>query len=304
MLSRKTKAVIILGLAGEFPQRLSMNECEQVHRLLKGYLQNDLSAVERRQVARHLNLCASARKELDELMRGGKKTAPLPQKPVQESWDFKVLNWLFKTAPQAPEKAPGGRKKPASPAKTSVAGEDVGDRHSPLKAMAVLVLFFVGLMVLTHFIQNPFSLKNIRSWARHLGLSLEKESPIADMILDFRSLPHWGGTNAPVAREQGDVISDADHLDVYWRFLRPDGEEPQIDFNQNVLVVFFAGAKPVGGQSVRLKRMETRPDSTIIWYEETGPRIVQTVNANGIRPWILQVIPKPPKPIVFRKIDS
>src|SRR5580698_10400212 len=82
-----------------------MNECEQMHPLLRGYLNDSLSARDRRMVARHLNLCASARKELDHLRSGAVKT-PSPvvsANPPSEPWDLKILRWLFKT-PKSPPK--------------------------------------------------------------------------------------------------------------------------------------------------------------------------------------------------------
>jgi hypothetical protein len=198
-----------------------------------------------------------------------------------------------------PSQVPGASE-PASP-------EPAGKPpvfSSPLKAFLGVFLLFAGLILLTHFIQNPVSGKTLGYWLRHWTGGAEKESPISNMILDFRSLPHWQGTSAPVAREQGDVISDQDHLDVYWRFLKPAAGEPKIDFSQNALAVFFSGPKSMPGYSVSLKRMETKPDSTVLWVEETAPQAASPAAGSAVRPWVLQVIPKPPKPVVFKKADS
>src|SRR5580700_4946803 len=80
-----------------------MSECEQIHPMLRGYLGETLSARDRRMVARHLNLCAAARKELDRLRSGVVKTPPpeVSANPPSEPWDLKVLRWLFKT-PKSP----------------------------------------------------------------------------------------------------------------------------------------------------------------------------------------------------------
>jgi len=160
----------------------------------------------------------------------------------------------------------------------------------------------VALVVVTHYIQNPLSRKTLPAWVRHLEAG--KESPIADMILDLRSLPRWEGPNAPVALEQGDVIQDAESLDVYWRFLRSPGEKPKVDFNQNALLLFFAGQKKVPGYSVNMKRMETKPDATVVWVEVDAPAVPVPAKGNAARPWILQLVPKPPKPVIFKMADS
>jgi hypothetical protein len=283
-----------------------MNECEQIHPLLWGYLQDRLSAKDRRLVARHLNLCASARKDLEGLMRGPKKQAPpLLDKPIPETWDFKILNWMFKTSSKPrPIKTVSVEKKSSRAVKLDISNERPDSTPSPLKYILGIFLFFVGLVLLTHFIQNPGDWKTFYSWTHRLGIGREKESPISNMVLDFRNFPHWEGTNAPVAKEQGDVILDSDHLDIYWNFLEPSVAEPKVDFNQSALVLFFAGEKPTVGYSVNLRRMETKPDSTVIWYEEIAPKSTLFTNDNVTRPWVLQLIPKPPKPVVFKKIDS
>jgi len=281
-----------------------MSECDQIHPLLASYLQDKLSTKDRRLVARHLNICASARKDLGFLMRAPKKQIPPVSKPVSEPLDFKILNWLFKTPKAYASKTIGMAKRSVKWIKADSKDENLSSTASPIKAIGGLFLFFLALVFLTHFIQNPISRKTLHAWLRLLTLHTEKESPISDMILDFRSLPRWQGASAPVVKEQSDVISDSDHLDVYWSILKPPADEPRIDFNQNALVLFLGGMKPTIGYSISLKRMETKPESTIIWYEEAGPPSALPVNGALNSPWVLQVIPKPPKPVVFKKIDS
>src|SRR6185503_16157868 len=95
-------------------QASTMNECEQIHPLLRGYINETVSARDRRMVARHLNLCASARKELESLRMGTFRSADTPVERAVEPWDLKILRWLFNTPKPAASKA-----REARPRKTS-----------------------------------------------------------------------------------------------------------------------------------------------------------------------------------------
>src|SRR5579872_6040334 len=128
-----------------------MNECEQIHPLLRGYLGETLSARERRLVARHLNLCASARKELDRL-RSGPVKAPLnPIEPPREPWDLKILRWMYKTPKPASRQAePEARRAKGSKSPASSVPEP--SSSSPFMSIFKVVLFFGILILLTNFI--------------------------------------------------------------------------------------------------------------------------------------------------------
>ncbi|HJT24126.1 MAG TPA: hypothetical protein VJ873_06085, partial [bacterium] len=131
-----------------------MNECEQLHPLLRGYLEDRLTARERRVVARHLNLCASARKELDQLRSGGIKAPIVSANPPSEPWDLKILRWLFKPpkAPARKETEPAPKRAKAS--KPPVLQTPEPPKSFPFKAILGILLLFVALVFLTHFIQN------------------------------------------------------------------------------------------------------------------------------------------------------
>src|SRR5579863_2290074 len=131
-----------------------MNECEQIHPLLRGYLGETLSARERRLVARHLNLCASARKELDRL-RSGPVKAPLnPIEPPTEPWDLKILRWMYKTPKPAPRQAEQDTKKAKAGKSPLPATPESSSSSSSFMSILKVILFFGVLILLTHFIQN------------------------------------------------------------------------------------------------------------------------------------------------------
>ncbi|HTC22352.1 MAG TPA: hypothetical protein VK859_15970 [bacterium] len=285
-----------------------MNECEQMHPLLRGYLNDSLSARDRRMVARHLNLCASARKELDHLRSGAVKT-PSPvvsANPPSEPWDLKILRWLFKT-PKSPPKETETVPKKQKPARemASLSPSDQPKKSSSVKPIIGILLFFVALAFLTHFIQNAGDnslVKETKRWLSRHGINAFG-TPSLDMVLDLTGLPQWGGPNAPVAFSYTEVISDPDRYNIYWRMLEPGLDPPVVDFSKNDLVVFFTGQKPTGGYSARFKRMENYADKTILWYDDILPSAEQ-MNTPPARSWVLQMVPKPAQlPALVQKIQ-
>ena len=200
-----------------------MNECDQIHPLLRGYLQETISASQRRIVARHLNLCAASRKELEKLRQGSPKVIA-PFLAPKEPWDIRVLRWLFQVPkPLAP------KSKESSSAKKTTSEK----KAFPWKPLLGVVVFFVALVFLTHFVQNAGEnpwVKNSKKWISQKGWHLFGINPALELVLDLSNLPHWSGDFAPVAFPYQEMISDADHFKVYWQLLQPGQTLPKVDF--------------------------------------------------------------------------
>jgi hypothetical protein len=291
-----------------------MNECEQLHPLLRGYLGDTLSARDRRMVARHLNLCASARKELDKLRGGNIKPPVVSANPPKESWDFKALRWLFKKPSKDPKSAESPVSKKSKPPKESPVVSPAPNaataavlpklkrpRSSALFPILGVLFLFVGLIFLTHFIQNAGQsslFKGTQRWLTQHGITA-LGTPSLDMVLDLTNQPHWGGTSAPVAVPFQDIITDRDHYNVFWRILEPGLEPPEVDFAKNQLVVLLLGPKAGPAHSVHFKRMENYADKTVLWYDDAPPD-----TPSAARSWVLQTIPKPAQePVLIQKIQ-
>jgi hypothetical protein len=258
-----------------------LNECEQIHPLLRGYLGETLSARERRLVARHLNLCASARKELDRL---------------------RILRWMFKTPKPAAKPAPEAGPKRSRGVK--LPDQTLVSTPSPFRPVLGIILFFGGLALLTHLIQNAGEntlLKGAKRWlSRHhilgVGSSLE-------LVLDLSSLPRWSGSAAPVAFPFHEFVSNPDRFRIYWQFLQPGIPLPEVDFSRNALAVVFLGWKNSAGHTVKFKRSESYTDKTVLWYDEVAPLPGEAAAAPA-RPWVLQLVPKPTQePVFIQKIQ-
>lgn len=277
-----------------------MNECDQIHPLLRGYLQETISASQRRVVARHLNLCAASRKELEKLRQGPSKfiTPVSDSSSPHEPWDIKILRWLFKMPKPAASKIKetNSTKKNDKPF--------VEKKPSALKPILGVVAFFVALAFLTHFVQNAGEnpvVKTTKRWISQKGWHLFGINPSLELVLDLSNLPHWTGDYAPVAFPYQEMISDADHFKIYWQLLQPGIPMPKVNFDENALVVVFLGPKTVAGNTVHFKRSENYTDRTILWYDEVNPTSGEIA---ATRPWVLQQVPKPSQqPVLIQSIQ-
>jgi hypothetical protein len=176
-----------------------MNECEQIHPLLRGYLGETLSARERRLVARHLNLCASARKELDRL-RSGPVKAPLnPIEPPTEPWDLKILRWMYKTPKPASRQAePESKKTKAgkSPGATTPGTSSSSSFHP----FIFILLILGGVMLLTHYYQNAgenSALKGVKRWLSKNGYHIFGVTSSLELVLDLTNMSNWEAMRPP-----------------------------------------------------------------------------------------------------------
>jgi len=289
-----------------------MNECEQIHPLLRGYLDDSLSARERRLVARHLNLCASARKELDRLKGGGLKSPVTQANPPSEPWDLKVLRWMFKTKRTTSSKTVTEAAKKHSPVKQAPEAPSGGPRRSaPWKLILGIIVFFVVFGLITRFVENRDGnsfLQKAQNWLNKNGIHVFGTSSSLDLVQDLTEFPHWIGNDAPVyvpVKEvpYRDFIYDNDHLLAYWQVLQLGAAVPKIDFEKNALIVVFMGTKTTSGYAMKFKVAKNFSDKTVLAYDEITP-VGSDASPILTRPWVLQVIPKPTQqPVLIQKIQ-
>jgi hypothetical protein len=116
-------------------------------------------------------------------------------------------------------------------------------------------------------------------------------------------LPRWSGANARAAVETQELIIDAQTLRVYWTLLNPGEPPPPVDFDSQAVVVLVAEQKPTAGWRIVVDRLEEAPSNLVVWYREESPEAEAFVAQVVTRPWTLQVVPKPSKPVVFKKKD-
>jgi hypothetical protein len=323
-----------------------MNECEQIHPLLRGYLGNALSARERRLVARHLNLCASARKELDRFRSGPIRAPEVSANPPSETWDFKILRWFFKTAKikpkidlkprlpiqedqtlmpvefaeEQPQEEPMEKLTEVQPEQPLVSLEEqlalrqafqpavlpeikptgqapvpAVPHRSTFKFIFYIVVFFLVLALLTHFIQNASDnsmVRGVKHWMAKRGYHILGVRPTLELVVDLTNFPHWSGDVAPVAFPYQELVTDLEHFKIYWQILQPGIPLPSIDFSKDSLAIVFLGLQKTGGYEAKFKRSETYTNKTVYWFDEVAPSGGEAPNASA-RPWIIQQVPKP-----------
>jgi len=176
-----------------------------------------------------------------------------------------------------------------------------------LKPILLILFLFVGLVLLTHFIQNAgdnAQVKVAKRWLVQHGFHLFGASSSLDLVLDLTNLPHWGGNAAPVAGIFRDLITDDQRYGIYWQLLQPGITKPTVDFKKNALALVCTGPRTTPGYLVKFKRMENYPDKTILLFDEAVPTAEQAAVNAVTRPWVLQLVPKPDQPpVLIQKIQ-
>ena len=111
----------------------------------------------------------------------------------------------------------------------------------------------------------------------------------------------WNGNNGPVTAEQGELVTDVETFQKYWRVSHPAEVLPAVDFAKEAVVVLMAGEKPTAGYSILVSRLEEKADQLVIHYRVDSPAPGAVTAQIITHPWAMQIIPKPAKPIVFTK---
>jgi hypothetical protein len=289
-----------------------MNECDKVHPRLPDYLRDKLSMTERRWVARHLNLCAAARRELDEYKSGARK--PPPDRPALPAlpWDQKILAWITRDAgPIKPKDTPGGELEsllntpleaplPAGKKKLGVIG---------LLMMFVLVVPITPLLLLVpHQAWEPLlrisfvqtEIQSVKSLVIEAKTGLFHESPEAAGWNPAQA-PRWEGVSGPVAESQQDCVTVEQDFEAYWQLLQPGVPEPSVNFDREAVVLLFQGQKKSTGFGIELQKIQDGGVSQVLIYREKEPGPFSMAKSQVTRPWAIMVIPRPSKPVVFQK---
>ncbi len=111
----------------------------------------------------------------------------------------------------------------------------------------------------------------------------------------------YSGDNGLSTVEQVGLITDSKTLQETWKFLRPEEPAPKLDFDNQAIVFLQAGEEPTGGYSVNMTSLDQGEDQWVVHWKVEGPADDSTVSETVTRPWTLQVIPKPDKPVEFQK---
>lgn len=111
----------------------------------------------------------------------------------------------------------------------------------------------------------------------------------------------WSGSFNPASSATQELVTDDATFQKYWRIFRPGQAPPTIDFTTQAVVVLMDEERPTAGYSIHITGFEDKPDQLVVHYQVEAPA-TGSFNAQVLtRPWALQIIPKPTKPVVFQK---
>lgn len=111
----------------------------------------------------------------------------------------------------------------------------------------------------------------------------------------------WTGSFNPSTPESQELVTDAGTFQKYWQTFQPGQTPPSVDFTAQAVVVLMDQERPTAGYSVQVTSLEDKPDQLVIHYKVETPAPGAVTAQVLTRPWALQIIPKPTKPVVFQK---
>ncbi len=133
------------------------------------------------------------------------------------------------------------------------------------------------------------------------GLTMEAVPAATGRAVQAGPASVYSGDNGISTVEQAGLITDSKTLQETWKFLRPEEPAPKLDFDNQAVVFMQAGEEPTGGYSVNMTSLDQGGDQWVVHWKVEGPADDSTVTESVTRPWTLQVIPKPDKPVEFQK---
>jgi hypothetical protein len=133
--------------------------------------------------------------------------------------------------------------------------------------------------------------------------------PSVSLDQSYKNVPYsqeqsvltWTSNNAPSTVEGQELVTEGETFNQYWRALQTDQAMPVLDFTKQAVVVLIAGIKPTPGYSIHIARLEEKTDQLVVHYRVEIPSADAVLPQMITRPWSMQVIPKPSKPVVFLK---
>jgi hypothetical protein len=120
-------------------------------------------------------------------------------------------------------------------------------------------------------------------------------------------LREWKGGHCGVEKPAQLIIRDAKAWADLWakihRNVEPKPALPEVDFEKQTVVAVFAGTKPTGGYSIRIRdiRHDAKADKLLVFVEETSPPPGSITIQVLTQPYHVVVIPKTDKEIEFRR---
>jgi len=111
----------------------------------------------------------------------------------------------------------------------------------------------------------------------------------------------WSGSFNPTSSESQELVTDPAVFQKDWQAFQPGQAPPAVDFTAQAVVVLMDQERPTAGYSIHVTSLEDKPDQLVIHYQVQAPAPGSSSAQVLNRPWALQIIPKPTKPVVFQK---
>jgi predicted anti-sigma-YlaC factor YlaD len=109
----------------------------------------------------------------------------------------------------------------------------------------------------------------------------------------------WGGDDSEIRESREVVLRGRAAWRSLWREMGKTDEVPHVNFNEFVVIGFFAGERPAGQYQVSFGAPIDQDDAITIPYKISGPFANAASGNAPVHPYLLTTVQRSPKPIHF-----
>lgn len=137
------------------------------------------------------------------------------------------------------------------------------------------------------------------------GSTEQKEPPAAAEQASAAQAPppadSWSGNMNSSVSGSRELVTDPATFQNYWQTLQPGHSPPAVDFTHQAVIVLMDQERPTTGYSIHISSMEDQPGQLVVHFKVESPAPGAAEQPLFTRPWTLQIIPKPTKPVAFQQ---
>jgi hypothetical protein len=109
----------------------------------------------------------------------------------------------------------------------------------------------------------------------------------------------WGGDDSEIKESREVVLRGRAAWRSLWREMGKTEDVPHVNFNEFVVVGFFAGERPAGQYQISFGAPIDQDDAITIPYKILGPLASAAGGTTPVHPYLLTTVQRSPKPVHF-----
>ncbi len=253
--------------------------------------QNDLTEEKESPSAKDLDLKSSAPQPAPMRLAKTRSNAPAPVPPSSKTEDASANFALSSNQPRA--FAPMAKK---AKVMRNVAPEKSSEDQFAEAAAPSANLYNSQATASSHAASSNYAAQPQNMTLSNVAAYSAQPTPSS---IEASTDTFTGAFTSTPTDELEELVTDTDSFQKIWQNCPTNKPQPTVDFTKQAVIVLLAGSKPTTGYSIAVSRLEETDTQLIVHYKVGIPPAGGPVGEIVTRPWFLQIIPKPSKPIIF-----